>query len=94
MQGGAVMVEPYVAAQEFSITVIDAAGGPVALLPTEISLSDPEDLLVDAQLELDMHDAANKVRIPKKNNQRIQGSVIQADGIQSLLRNTTEKPSC
>ena len=27
------------------------------------SLSDPEDLLVGAQLELDMHDAANKVQI-------------------------------
>ena len=56
-------MEPYVAAQEFSVTVIEAAGGPVALLPTEISLVDPEDLIIDAQLDLDLHDAANKVRL-------------------------------
>lgn len=57
------MVEPYVAAQEFSVTVIQAAGGPVALLPTGINLVDPEDLVIDAQLDLDLHDAANKVHL-------------------------------
>ena len=59
-QGGPVIVEPYVAAQEFSVTVIEAAGGPVALLPTEISLVDPEDRIIDAQLDLDLHDAATR----------------------------------
>lgn len=61
-QGDEVVIEPYVMAREVSVTVIQSAAGPFALLPTEIELRDPEDLVIRSQLELDVQHAANEVR--------------------------------
>ena len=64
MQGHEAVIEPYVMAREVSVTVVQAPHGPIALLPTEISLVDDEDLVTQAQLELDAQHAANEVRCP------------------------------
>ena len=63
-QGDEAVIEPYVMAREVSVTVIQSAAGPFAMLPTEIELRDPEDLVIRSQLELDVQHAATEVRGP------------------------------
>ena len=69
VQGGAeglteVIVEPFVDAMEVSVAVLETASGPVALLPTEVELFDIDDVLVDADLDLQHHVDRNEVRVP------------------------------
>ena len=54
----AVVVEPLVRdGVEVSVTVVEAAGGPVALVPVEVAMHESEADILDAELDLQRHSA-------------------------------------
>lgn len=53
--GQEVLVEPFVNAMEVSVTVLETAHGPVALLPTEIELWEMDEVLTKSDLDLQHH---------------------------------------
>lgn len=59
--GQEVLVEPFVNAMEVSVTVLETAHGPVALLPTEIELWEMDEVLTKSDLDLQHHVDRNEV---------------------------------
>ena len=58
------VVEPLLRhAVEYSVLVLDTEAGPIASLPLEIQIQDPDEIFLDAQLEVTRFGSRIKVAI-------------------------------